>query len=187
MVLSSSIVSPSEAFSNLPRMYRLVVDKTPLPPQLPDASEDEKQFDDDPIIEGGVHMDYGTQVKLGKGVFINAFSTWIDTCPITVGARTMFGPYVSLYSGMHPLDPEVRNGIKGPESGKPIHIGEDCWIGGNVTILPGVTIGRGSTVGAASVVTKVFISISQNSCQRLGLTDCRMCRRFTSSRVTLRG
>lgn len=33
-------------------------------------------------------------------------------------------------------------------------IGEDCWFGGNVTVLAGVTIGRGVTVGAGSVVTK---------------------------------
>lgn len=128
-------------------------------------------------------MDYGTQVKLGKGVFINAFSTWIDTSPIIVGARTLFGPYVSLYSGSHPLDPEVRNGIRGPECGKPIHIGEDCWIGGNVTILAGVTIGKGSTVGAASVVTKVCLSMGVQS---EILTGCRMCRHFTLSRVILR-
>jgi acetyltransferase-like isoleucine patch superfamily enzyme len=64
-------------------------------------------------------------------------------------------PNVSLYSGTHPLDPELRDGTNGPESGKPIIIEEDVWIGGNVTVCPGVTIGRGSTVGAGSVVTKV--------------------------------
>jgi acetyltransferase-like isoleucine patch superfamily enzyme len=79
----------------------------------------------------------------------------IDTCLITVGSRTLFGPGVSLYSGTHPLDPDVRNGTNGPELGGEIHIGEDCWIGGQVIILPGVTIGKGSTVGAGSVVTKV--------------------------------
>lgn len=36
----------------------------------------------------------------------------------------------------------------------PITIGEDCWIGGGVTVLPGVTIGRGVTIGAGSIVTK---------------------------------
>lgn len=134
---------------------RLVQDTTPLPPQLSDAAVDEAQFDDDPIVESPLRMDYGTQVKLGKGVYINANSTWIDTCTITVGARTLFGPNVSLYSGVHPVEPETRNGIRGPEMGKEIHIGEDCWIGGNATILAGVTVGRGSTVGAGSVVTKV--------------------------------
>ncbi|QKX55875.1 uncharacterized protein TRUGW13939_02974 [Talaromyces rugulosus] len=138
------------------RLWREIVgDSTPLPPELPDAAADEAQFDDDPVVEGGLYMDYGTQVKLGKGVYINAHSTWIDTCTITVGARTLFGPNVSLYSGTHPLDPELRNGTNGPETGKEIHIGEDCWLGGNVTVLAGVTIGRGSTVGAGSVVTKV--------------------------------
>lgn len=39
--------------------------------------------------------------------------------------------------------------------GGTITIGEDCWIAGQVIILPGVTIGKGSTVGAGSVVTKV--------------------------------
>ncbi|GJN67100.1 acetyltransferase [Purpureocillium lilacinum] len=139
----------------LVRLWREVVgDTTPLPAELPDAAADEAQLEDEPLVEAPVFMDYGTQVKLGKGVFINAYSTWVDTCTITVGARTLFGPHVSLYSGTHPLDPEVRDGTKGPESGKPITIGEDCWIGGNATILAGVTVGRGATVGAGSVVTK---------------------------------
>jgi len=32
-------------------------------------------------------------------------------------------------------------------------IGDDCWIGGNVTILAGVTIGKGCVIGAGSIVT----------------------------------
>ena len=38
--------------------------------------------------------------------------------------------------------------------GGEIHIGEDCWLGGNVIVLPGITIGQGCTIGAGSVVTK---------------------------------
>ncbi|KEZ42589.1 Tetrahydrodipicolinate N-acetyltransferase [Scedosporium apiospermum] len=92
--------------------------------------------------------------ELGKNVYVNFGSTWLDTCLITVGDRTLIGPNCSFFSATHPLDPTLRNGTSGPESGKPIVIGPDCWLGGNVTILAGVTIGRGSTVGAASVVTK---------------------------------
>lgn len=87
-------------------------------------------------------------------MYINSGSTWIDTCTIEIGARTLVGPNCSFYSGNHPLDPFLRNGTNGPEGGKPIKIGEDCWLGGNVIVLPGVTIGRGVTVGAGSVVTK---------------------------------
>lgn len=66
----------------------------------------------------------------------------------------MFGPYSQLYTPCHPIVPEARNGLKGPEWAKPITIGSDCWIGGGVIILGGVTIGNGVTVGAGSVVTK---------------------------------
>ncbi|KAK2797916.1 hypothetical protein FQN50_009012 [Emmonsiellopsis sp. PD_5] len=132
----------------------IIEDHTPLPPVLSDPAADEAQFTDEPWIDEPIRMDYGFNVKVGKGAYINSNCVIIDTCLVTIGARTLFGPSVNLYSGTHPLDPALRNGIKGPELGKEIHIGEDCWIGGNVTIVPGVTIGKGATVGAGSVVTK---------------------------------
>ena len=33
-------------------------------------------------------------------------------------------------------------------------IGDNCWIGGSSTILPGVSIGDNVTIGAGSVVVK---------------------------------
>lgn len=132
-------------------------DKTPLPPKLPDPAADDDQFKHEPWIEAPIKVDYGFNVKLGAGVFVNFNCVFIDTCPITVGARTLFGPNVNLFSGTHPLDPALRNGTEGPEMGKPISIGEDCWIGGNVIVLPGVSIGKGATIGAGSVVTKVGV------------------------------
>lgn len=56
------------------------------------------------------------------------------------------------------MDPEVRQGLNGPEAGKEIHVEDDVWIGGSALILAGVRIGRGSTVGAGSVVTKVRVN-----------------------------
>lgn len=135
----------------------VVGDKTPLSPHNADASEeqDEALLDEEPWVEPPFRTDYGTNLKLGANVFINFNCTVVDTCSVSIGARTLFGPNVSLYSGTHPIDPDLRNGTKGPESGKTITIEEDVWIGGNVTIVPGVTVGKGSTVGAGSVVTKV--------------------------------
>lgn len=130
---------------------------TPLPPRKENSTEDEDEelLATEPWVEAPFRADFGTNVRLGEGVFINFNCTIIDTCLVSIGARTLLAPNVSLYSGTHPLDPELRNGTNGPESGKPITIEEDVWIGGNVTVCPGVTIGRGSTVGAGSVVTKV--------------------------------
>lgn len=75
------------------------------------------------------------------------------------------------FSGTHPLNPAIRNGTRGPEMGGRITIGDDCWFGGSVCVLPGVTIGRGVTVGAGSVVTKVRTAFSESECPRwLSLT-----------------
>jgi acetyltransferase-like isoleucine patch superfamily enzyme len=134
-------------------------DADPLPGQLPDASADTDLFKDHPWIESPIRIDYGTNIRLGKGVFLNYNMVIIDTCVVSIGDRTLVGPNCSIYSGAHPLDPALRNGTAGPEFGKEVHIEEDCWLGGNVTICPGVRVGRGSTIGAGSVVTKVSPSI----------------------------
>ncbi|EEP75965.1 nodulation protein L [Uncinocarpus reesii 1704] len=132
----------------------LIQDERPLPPLAEDPEVDDQLFEDEPWVEAPIRVDYGFNVKVGNGVFINFNCVIIDTCLVTIGARTLVGPNVYIYSGTHPLDPALRNGTKGPELGKEVHIGEDCWIGGNVVILPGVTIGKGVTIGAGSVVTK---------------------------------
>ncbi|KAL1835891.1 hypothetical protein VTJ49DRAFT_5912 [Mycothermus thermophilus] len=130
----------------------IVGDKTPLPPEgSPEEIEALRAY---PWNDGPIKFDYGYNCKFGPGVYINSNCTFLDTCIITIGARTLIGPNCSFYAATHPVDPAVRNGVLGPEYGKPITVGEDCWFGGNVIVLPGVTIGRGVTIGAGSVVTK---------------------------------
>ena len=131
-------------------------DDRQLPPPLADAEQDAALFEDEPWIDPPIRIDYGTNVRLGTNVYINVNCTIVDTCLVTIGSRTLIGPNVSFFSGTHPLDPELRNGTKGPELGKEIHVEEDCWIGGNAILLPGVRIGRGASIGAGSVVTKVW-------------------------------
>ncbi|KAI1878228.1 uncharacterized protein JN550_000410 [Neoarthrinium moseri] len=139
----------------LVELFQLIQDdKTPLPPPAQTSEDDEDLLGEHIWCDAPIRMDYGRNVKFGDNVYINSNSTWIDTCLITVGARTLIGPNCSFYSGTHPTDPKLRNGNKGPETGAPITIGEDCWFGGNSIVLPGVTIGQGSTIGAGSVVTK---------------------------------
>ena len=40
------------------------------------------------------------------------------------------------------------------EYARPIKVGNNVWIGGNVVVLPGVTIGDNVVIGAGSIVNK---------------------------------
>ena len=64
----------------------------------------------------------------------------------------MFGPFVSIFAATH--ETSVSSRRQGIEYAREVHIGDDCWIGGHVTILPGVRIGKGVTIGSNSIVTK---------------------------------
>ncbi|GAA5871493.1 hypothetical protein JCM5296_003077 [Sporobolomyces johnsonii] len=125
-----------------------------LPPQKDNEEDDEAQLGDYPWFEPPFKADYGERVFIGKNVFANFGFICLDTCEIQIGSRVLFGPNVHLYAASHPLDPSIRNGTQGPELGGKIVIGDDCWFGGNVSVLMNVNIGRGVTVGAGSVVTK---------------------------------
>lgn len=76
----------------------------------------------------------------------------LDCGLVTIGDRVLFGPYVSIFAATH--ETEVQSRRDGVEFARPVTIGNDCWIGGQTTILPGVAIGNGCTIGAGSVVTK---------------------------------
>ena len=104
------------------------------------------------VIRPPFHCDYGYNIRIGPDVFFNFNCVVLDVVAVTVGARTQIGPAVQIYTADHPRDPLVRR--TGVEFGRPIHIGDDVWIGGGAIILPGVTIGDRAIIGAGSVVTR---------------------------------
>ena len=108
--------------------------------------------DDAIIINQPFYCDYGKQISVGKRFFANFHFTVLDEAPVTIGDDCFIGPNVSIYTACHSTDPVERNTRK--EWAEPVTIGNNVWIGGSVTILPGVTIGDNVTIGAGSVVTK---------------------------------
>lgn len=103
-------------------------------------------------ITPNIFFDYGINTEIGDNVYFNSNCIILDSAKVKIGNNTMLGPNVQLYTPTHPLDFKSRN--KGFEYAKPITIGNNCWLGGNVIVLPGVTIGDGCVIGAGAVVTK---------------------------------
>lgn len=108
--------------------------------------------DDDIIINQPFYCDYGKQISVGKRFFANFHFTVLDEARVTIGDDCFIGPNVSIYTACHSTDPVERNTRR--EWAEPVTIGDNVWIRGSVTILPGVTIGDNVTIGAGSVVTK---------------------------------
>ena len=98
------------------------------------------------------HCDHGTGVMLDEHVFINCNCVMLDAGYIRIGKHTKVGPNCQFYTPQHPMDYVERREPK--ETGYPITIGEDCWLGGSVVVCPGVTIGNRCIIAAGSVVTR---------------------------------
>lgn len=114
--------------------------------------------DDEFIVNQPFRCDYGKQISLGKRFFANFNLVVLDEAPVTIGDDCFIGPNVSIYTACHSTDPVERNTRQ--EWAKPVTIGNNVWIGGSVTILPGVTIGDNVTIGAGSVVVSDIPSYS---------------------------
>ncbi|QKE72898.1 sugar O-acetyltransferase [Arthrobacter citreus] len=102
-------------------------------------------------IEHNFHCDLGYNIHVGDNFYAGFNCTILDMAEVRIGKNCMIGPNVGIYTAGHSIEPKDRN-----KSGYaiPIRIGDDVWIGGSCTILPGITIGDNSIVAAGSVVTK---------------------------------
>jgi maltose O-acetyltransferase len=107
---------------------------------------------DGAVIRPPFHCDYGINIRLGAGVFLNFNCVILDVVEVTIGDHTQIGPGVQILAADHPRDPALR--ASGLEFGRPVSIGRNVWIGAGAIILPGVSIGDSALIGAGSVVTR---------------------------------
>ena len=98
------------------------------------------------------NCDNGKNIFIGNNFTGNYNLTILDIREVWIGDNVMIGPNTLITTVGHPLTPMGRRKHLG--IAKPVRIGNDVWIGGNVTILPGVTIGNNVVVAAGAVVTK---------------------------------
>lgn len=104
------------------------------------------------FIRAPFYCDYGFNIHIGADSFVNFDCVFLDLAPITIGRRTLIGPKVQLLTAHHPIQATER--ATGREAGRPITIGDDCWLGGGAIVCPGVRIGDRAIVGAGAVVTR---------------------------------
>lgn len=100
----------------------------------------------------GFHCDNGKNIHVGEDFLANYNVTILDIAPVRIGGFCMIGPNTLITTVGHPMSPKGRRTKLA--QGTPVTIGDDVWIGGNCTILPGVTIGNNVVVAAGAVVTK---------------------------------
>lgn len=106
----------------------------------------------DAYIEPPFFCDYGHNIRLGRRFYANHNLVILDCALVTIGDDVMVAPNVVISTATHPIDASTR--ISGLEYALPITIGNQVWLGANVTVLPGVEIGDGAVIGAGSVVTR---------------------------------
>lgn len=103
-------------------------------------------------LEPNFRCDYGYNIHVGNHFFANFDCVILDVCEVRFGENCMLAPGVHIYTATHPVNPVERN--KGLEFGKPVKIGDNCWIGGGAIINPGVRIGDNVVIASGAVVTK---------------------------------
>ncbi|KAK6218655.1 galactoside O-acetyltransferase [Colletotrichum tabaci] len=107
---------------------------------------------EDVYIEPSLQVDYGCNITVGDRFYANFNCVILDCAHVTIGDRVMFATGVSLITATHETGLQSRR--DNIEYAEPITIGDDCWIGANVTVLPGVKIGKGCTIGAGALVNR---------------------------------
>lgn len=110
----------------------------------------------DAEIRYGVHFE-GSRIVIEEKAFINRFCRLFshdnEGGEIYIGKNAVLAMGVTLTTHTHTIGDSNRRAPRNTVL-KPIRIEEGCWLGANVTVLPGVTIGKGTVVGAGSVVVR---------------------------------
>lgn len=111
-----------------------------------------KKCGSNPVIEPPFYCDYGVNITIGDNFYANHNLIILDGADVVIGDNVFLAPNVGIYTAGHPLDAERRN--QGLEYASPVTIGNNVWIGADVSIVPGITIGNNVVIGAGSVVVK---------------------------------
>lgn len=97
-----------------------------------------------------------SKIEIGEGSWVGNHFVAISEGPgIFIGKNVLIGTHVEVYdSDFHAVN--VRTRLQSDAKRAAVKIGNDVWIGNNVTILKGTEIGEHSVVAAGAVVSGKF-------------------------------
>ncbi len=87
---------------------------------------------DDVVVRPPFHCDYGRNISIGAGTFVNYGCVMLDVAPIRIGAACQIATGVHIVTATHPIDPAPRRA--GWESAEPITLGDNVWLGSGVVV-----------------------------------------------------
>ena len=96
------------------------------------------------------HTDPRRNFSIGEHGFVNAGCHVDASARVTIGDHVAIARDVLIITHTHAVGSAGRRAAELVSS--PVHVGNGCWIGARVTVLPGVTIGDGAVVAAGAVV-----------------------------------
>ncbi len=126
----------------------------------------------DLVVTAPFYCDYGFNISVGDNFYTNHNCIILDAAKVEFGDNVFIAPNCIFSTSGHPIDSNQR--ALGLEIAKPIKIGNNVWVGANVSVLLGVNIGDNTIIGAGSVVNK---SIPSNVIA-VG-NPCRVMRKIT--------
>jgi acetyltransferase-like isoleucine patch superfamily enzyme len=91
------------------------------------------------------------QISIGDQTYLNA-RCWLEGAGrIDIGSYTGLGPEVLVLTSYHP---RASAGFQRAAEYLDVRIGDRCWLGARVIVMPGVTIGDDVVVGSGAIVTR---------------------------------
>lgn len=96
------------------------------------------------------YTDFGKNISVGEGVFINACCHFQDQGGVVISDDCQIGHAV-VFATLNHFEDTVRRKVTHPA---PIVLGRGVWVGSNATLLQGVTVGDHAIIAAGAVVTR---------------------------------
>jgi maltose O-acetyltransferase len=92
------------------------------------------------------------RISIGTGSSISAGCWFEGNGRIEIGRDCLLGPEVLILTSIHALGSGGE--IARKSEARDVRVGDGCWLGARVMIMPGLNIGAGVVLAAGAVVTK---------------------------------